>query len=304
MSYLDHLRSFVAVHRLASVTAAARSLGLTQPAVTGHLKALEARLGRPLFERAGRGIVATATADALAARIGNHIDALETVLDGVASRGSELAGTLTIGGPAEFLTERGLAALAPLVARRIAVHTSFGLARDLISQLERGDLELVAAAQRIPRPAIAYQQLFTERFLLVGVPAFCELISASASVETIAAELQSAPWVAYATDLPMIRRFFRTGLERDLTPTQISTAPDLRAVRAMVAAGAGISVLPDYLCEPTIAAGELVELWRPAIPVTNTVWLATGKASRHPRVSLAIELLREAAAGWTATEAF
>ena len=76
MSYLDHLRSFVAVHRLASVTAAARSLGLTQPAVTGHLKALEARLGRPLFERAGRGSVATARADARGARLGNHNEGL------------------------------------------------------------------------------------------------------------------------------------------------------------------------------------------------------------------------------------
>jgi DNA-binding transcriptional LysR family regulator len=300
MSYLDHLRSFVAVHRLTSVTAAARSLGLTQPAVTGHLKALETRLGRPLFERAGRGIVPTASADALAARIGNHIDALEIVLDSVATRGSELAGTVTIGGPAEFMTERGLPALAPLAGQHIAVHARFGLARDLIGQLERGDLELVVAAQRIPRPAIAYQQLFTERFLLVGAPGFSDLVPAAASVETIAATLQSAPWVAYAADLPMIRRFFRTGLERDLTPAEVSIAPDLRAVRAMAAAGAGVSVLPDYLCDRAIAMGELIELWRPAIPVTNTVWLATGKSSRHPRVSLAIELLRQAADNWGA----
>jgi DNA-binding transcriptional LysR family regulator len=299
MSYLDHLRSFVAVHRLASVTAAARSLGLTQPAVTGHLKALEARLGRPLFERAGRGIVATATADALAARIGGHVDALESVLDSVAARGSELAGTVTIGGPAEFLTERGLAALAPLASQHVAIHARFGLARDLISQLERGDLELVVAAQRIPRPAIAYRRLFTERFLLVGAPRFRALLpSVAASSATVATRLQTAPWVAYAPDLPMIRRFFRTGLERDPALPEVSTAPDLRAVRAMVAAGAGISVLPDYLCEAAIAAGEFVELWRPSTPVTNTVWLATGKASRHPRVSLAIERLLEAASGW------
>lgn len=299
MSYLDHLRSFVAVHRLASVTAAARSLGLTQPAVTGHLKALEARLGRPLFERAGRGIVPTASADALAARIGNHIDALETALDSVATRGSELAGTVTIGGPAEFMTERGLAALAPLAGRHIAVHARFGLARDLIGQLERGDLELVIAAQRIPRPAIAYQQLFTERFLLVGAPGYRDLIPPATSAQTIAATLQAAPWVAYAADLPMIRRFFRTGLERDLAPPETSTAPDLRAVRTMVVAGAGISVLPDYLCDRAIAMGKLVELWRPATPVTNTVWLATGRSSRHPRVSLAIDLLGKAAATWT-----
>lgn len=300
MSYIDHLRSFVAVHRLSSVTSAARTLGLTQPAVTGHIKALEARLGRPLFERAGRGIVPTATADALAGRIGGHIDALEASLDAVATRGTELAGTVTIGGPAEFMTERGLPALAPLAAQHIAIHARFGLARDLIGQLERGDLELVVAAQRIPRPAVAYQTLFSEGFLLVGAPGFRNLIPANAPPDIIAAILQTAPWVAYAADLPMIRRFFRTGLDRDVTLTTVSTAPDLRAVRAMVLGGAGISVLPDYLCTNAIAAGDLIELWQPATAVINTVWLATGKASRHPRTSLVIDALRSAAAGWTA----
>lgn len=300
MSYLDHLRSFVAVHRLASVTAAARSLGLTQPAVTGHLKSLEARLGRPLFERAGRGIVATATADALAARIGNHIDALETVLDSVAARGSELGGTVAIGGPAEFMTERGLPALAPLAIRHIAIHARFGLARDLVAQLERGDLELVVAAQRIPRPAVAYQQLYTETLMLVGSPGLAGLVPSEAATDAVAAALVGAPWVAYAPDLPMVRRFFRVALERDVTLPAVSTAPDLRAVRAMLAAGAGVSVLPDYLCSPAIAAGELVELWAPPVAVTNTVWLATGKSSRHPRTSLVIDALRSAATGWTA----
>jgi DNA-binding transcriptional LysR family regulator len=97
----------------------------------------------------------------------------------------------------------------------------------------------------------------------------------------------------------MIRRFFLTALERDLAPPETSTAPDLRAVRTMVVAGAGISVLPDYLCDRAIAMGKLVELWRPTTPVTNTVWLATGRSSRHPRVSLAIDLLGKAAATWT-----
>ena len=45
------LRTFVAVHRAGSFTRAARLLGLSQPAVTGQIRALERQLGRPLFLR-------------------------------------------------------------------------------------------------------------------------------------------------------------------------------------------------------------------------------------------------------------
>ncbi len=45
------LRTFVEVARRGSEKAAAKSLGLSQPDVTGRIKAMELRLGHPLFER-------------------------------------------------------------------------------------------------------------------------------------------------------------------------------------------------------------------------------------------------------------
>ncbi|MEO0360943.1 MAG: LysR family transcriptional regulator, partial [Pseudomonadota bacterium] len=38
---LDHLRTVVAVWRARSISRAAADLGLTQPAVSGHVKAME-----------------------------------------------------------------------------------------------------------------------------------------------------------------------------------------------------------------------------------------------------------------------
>lgn len=67
---LVHLRTFVEVHRRGSISEAARLLGLTQPAVSGHIATLEAQLGRPLFQRHARGVVPTAIADDLAASLG------------------------------------------------------------------------------------------------------------------------------------------------------------------------------------------------------------------------------------------
>ena len=54
-----HLRYFWAVAREGSVTAAARSLHVSQPAVSAQIKKLETSLGQELFQREGRGLTLT-----------------------------------------------------------------------------------------------------------------------------------------------------------------------------------------------------------------------------------------------------
>lgn len=58
----DHFRSFLAVIREGSLSAAARALGLTQPTVGRHIDALEAIAGAPLFLRTQQGLLPTETA--------------------------------------------------------------------------------------------------------------------------------------------------------------------------------------------------------------------------------------------------
>ncbi|WP_329679161.1 LysR family transcriptional regulator [Aquabacterium sp.] len=58
-------RSFLAVMREGSLSAAARSLGMTQPSMGRHIDALEAALARPLFTRSSEGLRPTAYAQQL-----------------------------------------------------------------------------------------------------------------------------------------------------------------------------------------------------------------------------------------------
>lgn len=61
----DYLHSFCVVAREGSVTAAARKLGLSQPAVSRHLRLLEEERGAPLYVRRGQGIALTPAGRAL-----------------------------------------------------------------------------------------------------------------------------------------------------------------------------------------------------------------------------------------------
>jgi molybdenum-dependent DNA-binding transcriptional regulator ModE len=81
MKKIDHLALdghalalFLAVLEEGSVTSAATRLGLTQSAVSHGLNKLRRIVGDPLFAKSGRGIVATAHAQALAAKARALID--------------------------------------------------------------------------------------------------------------------------------------------------------------------------------------------------------------------------------------
>lgn len=56
----NRMRAFLATADEGSLTAAARSLGLTQPTLSRQISALEEELGLMLFERVGRGLELTA----------------------------------------------------------------------------------------------------------------------------------------------------------------------------------------------------------------------------------------------------
>ena len=65
---LTQLRSFLAVVRSGSVTAAADELVVTQPSVSAAITALAREVGTPLLERDGRGVRPTPAGDGLRAR--------------------------------------------------------------------------------------------------------------------------------------------------------------------------------------------------------------------------------------------
>ena len=89
MKEIDHLdldgralALFLAVLEEGSVTAAATRLGLTQSAVSHGLKKLRRIVGDPLFAKSGRGIIATAHAQALATRAHALIDEMRSFAGG------------------------------------------------------------------------------------------------------------------------------------------------------------------------------------------------------------------------------
>ncbi|MFG6191041.1 LysR family transcriptional regulator [Nonomuraea sp. JJY05] len=260
---LDLLRTFLAVHRTGSITAAAQTLGLSQPAVTAQVKSLESVLDRPLFDRLPRGVAPTPAADELARRVAPSLDALDGVVE------SELPSDAAVhlGGPAEFLCEEVLPMLAPLVSAGLRLRTTLGLSDDLLTDLAAGRLDLVISTIRPRVRGVHADPLYDEEFLLVAAPSL-------ALAEVGPRELAAVPLVAYAEDLPIVRRYWRSVFGRRPAMAAQVVIPDLRGVLSAVRAGMGVSVLPAYLCRRDLAAGTLVTLADPDEAPINTGYLA------------------------------
>lgn len=73
------LHVFRLVARYGSVTRAAQELFISQPAVSKHIRAVETRLGTPLFERTARGMLLTPVGEAVVERANSLFAQMEDI---------------------------------------------------------------------------------------------------------------------------------------------------------------------------------------------------------------------------------
>ncbi len=196
--------------------------------------------------------------------------------------------TLHLGGPAELTTARVLPALAGTIAAGVSVRVRLGLADDLLAELAEGRLDLVVSAIRPRRAGLHAEPLCDEEFVLVAAPSLLPV-----------ADLQRAPLMSYAEELPIVRRWWRHVLGQAPPKRAVLVVPDLRALRAAAIAGIGVTVLPRYLIVEDLAAGVLTDVLPTADPPINTVYLATRAAGRDaPHIAAACDALRLSGKQW------
>ncbi|MEM9192686.1 MAG: LysR family transcriptional regulator [Myxococcota bacterium] len=138
-----------------SVTKAARSLGMSQPAMSHKLQKLRAALDDPLFVPAGRGLSPTPRAEQIQQRLEDALSALEHVVREDQFDPKTVRRTLAIGS-----ADYGVACSLPKMfaaVQREAPGLEFVVRRvgpDLVQALDRGIVDLAfGAGMRIPTGA-------------------------------------------------------------------------------------------------------------------------------------------------------
>lgn len=136
---------FDAIYREGGITAAAKRLHLSQPAISHALGRLRELLGDPLFERQGNEMVPTPIARSLAASIGKSLGSLEEVLHRAGHfdpATSQRRFTLAIRNSLEGAFLPALVAALEREAPGVDVATVRIERRDLEDDLQSGELDL------------------------------------------------------------------------------------------------------------------------------------------------------------------
>ncbi|MEU1128889.1 LysR family transcriptional regulator [Streptomyces sp. NPDC005900] len=295
------LRTFVTVHRAGSFTRAAALLGLSQPAVTSQIRTLERQLGRPLFLRQAGGVTPTTIGDELAHKAAPHLDALVEIAETGLDEDSSVR-TLHLAGPPEFTAERALPALTTLTGQeghRYALRASFGTADEVLEGLAAGHHDLALTTARPRGGLLAATPLCDEEHVLVAGKNWAARIGPGKLRRKGALPLENLPVVEVHETLPFVSRYWAAVFDTRPAAAGAVIVPDLRAVLACAASGAGLAVLPRYLCADALAHGDVVALLEPAVPPLRTYFLVvrTGTLAM-PHMARAHEWLLRAAVHW------
>jgi DNA-binding transcriptional LysR family regulator len=291
---LQQLRTFIEVYRQRSISGAARSLGLTQPAVSQHVQALESAIERELFERRATGVIPTVAAEELAAGLGDRLDLAEAALAAARARSADMTGVVRLIGHRDFMAEVIAPRLIPLLrtGMRIALHNGDRetIGRALIERQHDLGLCAYADADRSLRMA----KIHEETIFAVAAPDVARRLLAAPD---LGAALLAEPILAYNLERPLVDDWLKLNRMPATATGAALIGQDLRCLRLLLNQGFGWTALPGFMCADQIAQGQLVELPPPVGRPVHPYYLVwTPAALRHPRVAYARNFLMGAPA--------
>ena len=254
---LNRLAVFVALVRAGSFTAAAEQLGLTKAMVSQHLAKLERELGVTLLLRSTRRMSLTEAGTRFHADCVRLLADAEAAIERVGGNRDTPSGTLRL----TTSTDYGMAVVAPALASFCQLHPQVQadlVIGDRINDLIAERFDLAIRVGWLRDSSMHATRLGSFQQLVVAAPAYLSVHGTPRRPEDLAAH----GWIAMSVLATPLRWTFvgSSGNRRSVRMRQVAQANNAAAVRAMVLAGAGVAVLPDYLAKEDIRSGRLVAL--------------------------------------------
>lgn len=266
---LQQLRSFAAVARNAHFTRAAEELHIGQPAVSQHVRRLEAELGVELLARTSRSVEITQAGEIMLARIERALAELDAGVDELEELRGLRRGRLTVGAMQSLLPFDLSSALATFRGTYPAVDIQLveGSARELIESVSSDRIDLAFAPLDVNVPAnFESHQLFAERLVAIVSPT--SPLAERSGVDV--ADLRDEPFVFVQGGTGLRTAFERSAQQAGYRPrVSLETHEVLRAI-ALVSQGLGVSVV-----SPTVAtqAGDRIAVLTLRPPLERRVGL-------------------------------
>ncbi|MFD0915248.1 LysR family transcriptional regulator [Pseudahrensia aquimaris] len=247
-----HLRYFREVAHEGNLSRAAERLNVSQSALSIQIKNLEDRLGHPLFERVGRGLVLTEVGRIALDHADRIFGAGEELL-ATLSQNATVLPPLKLGALSTLSRNFQMAFLRPAIRRGdVDFVLKSGNTQTLLEGLRTLSLDVVLTTE-VPQgehgQEFAAQRIADQEVGIHGVPD-------RVKYSTLRELLESEPLIL-PTDTA-IRTGFEGLLSRlGITPRIAASVDDMAMVRLLAREGAGLAVAPAVVLADEIASRRL-----------------------------------------------
>lgn len=254
---LNRLAYFAAVVDVGSFTRAAERLGISKAVVSQQVARLEAEVGTTLLVRTTRKVYPTEAGRMFHARCAFILREAEDAFGELGQVASTPTGSLRIAAPFDYGISRVVPVVIEFTRRYPACNVDLSLGDrsiDLVSE----EFDMAVRVGWLVDASLHARRIGAFRQLLVCAPELRHAVAALSTPD----ELEALPFVANnALREPLEWHFTRNQIERTSVRMQAAISVDATmAVHAAVLAGAGLSVLPDFLVATDVASGRLIHV--------------------------------------------
>lgn len=256
MDRLTAMETFVCVIESGSFSAAARLLGVGQPAVSKSIAQLEERLAVRLLLRSTRGLMPTEAGQAFYERAKRAIEEADEAELAARGSGGALSGRLRVSAAITFARLHIIPRLPSFLDRHPDLNIDIVLDDENIDLLENG-IDVALRMGTLGDSNMTARKVGRSRRCVVGTPA---LFAKSGEPRT-PADLVSYQAIVYDQGSGGSAWSFRRGN----TETSVAVAGRVRVnaaegVRAAVLADMGVAIASEWMFAPEIANGSVKQV--------------------------------------------
>lgn len=255
---LQHLITFSRVVETGGFARAGALVGLSQPAVTRQVAALEADLGTALLDRSSRQFHLTPAGEMVYERARRLAQSVAELKEAVEDLTHPERGRIAIGA----VTTVGLGLLPPILSEftrqypGVRLQVKAGRTQDTLVRLLEGEIEMAVVPTPITHPRLRSIPLRKDRVVLVCAPEKRGSLPDPLPLEMLG-QIDMISFQAPSR----FRTFVDAILEQHgVYPNVTMEFDSHEAVRMMVEAGFGVAMLPQSAVEQDLAEGRVVEV--------------------------------------------
>jgi LysR family nitrogen assimilation transcriptional regulator len=291
---LRRLRYFIAIVEQGSFSKAAEVLNIAQPALSLHVRNMEAELGSALLFRSPQGVVATEAGEILLRHARMVVEQLSLARDEIKTRGGEPSGEVSLGLPGTISQILSVPLIVEARKRfpRVKLRLAEAMSGFVLEWIQKDQIDLAIVYMPISEKGLSSTPVLTEELWLLGPPAEISGVPFPAPSTTVD--------YSFAATLPLIlpsqNHGLRLLLEQEASRCALKLNVNIEVdsyvnIKRLAERGIGYSILPFNSIAQEAASGTL-SAWRIARPsLQRSVYLAHPIDRPLTHAAVAIEAL-------------